>query len=303
MAAKKSGLGKGLDSLITNKVNSQQLNQGISAKKDASDTVLTVKISRVEPNRKQPRRTFHEESLKELAESIRQYGIVQPLIVQDQKSHYEIIAGERRWRAAKLAGLKEVPVIVRESTSLEVMEIALIENIQREDLNPIEEALAYKYLLEEFHLTQEDVAKKVSKSRTAVTNTMRLLKLCEEVRQMVIDGALSSGHARCLLALDDESQQIALAQQILQKGLSVRETEKLIKNLQNQPTAPDGKQDDPNAAVLQAIYKDLEKQMKSVFGTKVDIHQKNNESGKIEITYYSQDDLDRIFQLIKSIQS
>ena len=234
MAAKKGGLGKGLDSLMPNKVNTRQLNQGISQDPAEKEPVKQVKLSLVEPNRDQPRKKFSEESLAELADSIRQYGIIQPLIVQDKNGYYEIIAGERRWRAAKLAGLKEIPIIIRDISQQEVMEISLIENIQRENLNPIEEALAYKRLLEEFNLKQEEVAKRVSKSRTAVTNSMRLLKLTEDVQQMVIDEKLTMGHARCLIAIEDPDLQKQIALQVIDKNLSVRDTEKLMKKLQKQ---------------------------------------------------------------------
>ena len=231
MAAKKGGLGKGLDSLMPNKVNTRQLNQGISQDPAEKEPVKQVKLSLVEPNRDQPRKKFSEESLAELADSIRQYGIIQPLIVQDKNGYYEIIAGERRWRAAKLAGLKEIPIIIRDISQQEVMEISLIENIQRENLNPIEEALAYKRLLEEFNLKQEEVAKRVSKSRTAVTNSMRLLKLTEDVQQMVIDEKLTMGHARCLIAIEDPDLQKQIALQVIDKNLSVRDTEKLMKTV------------------------------------------------------------------------
>ena len=242
MAAKVSrGLGKGLDSLIPmgsgsseKKADSKEENK---ESKDGKATETVVKITQVEPNREQPRKNFDEDALQELADSIKQFGLLQPILVQDRKTHYEIIAGERRWRAAKLAGLKEVPVIIRDYTDQEIVEISLIENIQREDLNPIEEAQAYKRLLTEFNLKQDEVAERVSKSRTAVTNSMRLLKLCDEVQQMIIDDMLSTGHARALISIEDPEQQYTIAQKIFDEKLSVREVEKLVKDL-NKPEKP-----------------------------------------------------------------
>lgn len=299
MAAKKNGLGKGLDSLITNKVSTKQLNTGIEDKKSDSKPDTMVKISLVEPNREQPRKKFDEDGLLELSESIKQYGILQPLLVQDKKDYYEIIAGERRWRAAKLAGLKEVPVIIRNLTDQEIVEISLIENIQREDLNPIEEAQAYKKLMEEFHMKQDEIAERVSKSRTAVTNSMRLLKLCNNVQQMVIDEMISTGHARCLISIEDSELQHQLALKIFDEKLSVRETEKLIKKLlQDKEEAPKEEKD----RSLDYIYQDIADQMKQIFGTKVEIHQKNRDKGKIEIEYYSKDELNRLLEMIQTIQ-
>ena len=234
----------------------------------------------------------------ELADSIKQFGILQPLIVQKKKDYYEIIAGERRWRAAKLAGVKEVPIIVKKYTDQEIVEISLIENIQRENLNPIEEAMAYKRLLEEFDLKQDEVAERVSKSRTAVTNSMRLLKLSERVQQMIVDDMISTGHARALLAIDDEEQQFMLANKIFDEKLSVRETEKLVKALKN-----------PKKEVKKVkrermfVYNDLADHMKNIIGTKVSVNPKANGKGKIEIEYYSEDELERIYDLIMSIQN
>ncbi|MCD8152843.1 MAG: ParB/RepB/Spo0J family partition protein [Clostridiales bacterium] len=302
MAAKKSGLGKGLDSLITNKVNTNQLNHGIPAGNSDREPVSTLRISQVEPNREQPRKYFNEDGLAELADSIRQYGIIQPLIVQDKKDYYEIIAGERRWRAAKMAGLKEVPVIIRDISDREVMEMSLIENIQREDLNPIEEAQAYQRLLEEFGLKQEEGANRVSKSRTAVTNALRLLKLCEEVQQMVIDGRLTNGHARCLISIETPEGQIAAAKQIIEKNLSVRETEKLVKSILKRGEKTKQKKKEEIDETFLTICDNIAEQMKQIFGTKVEIHQKNRDTGKIEIEYYSQDELDRILQMVQSIE-
>ena len=222
-------MGKGLDSLIPASVTGNS-----NEKKEQMPAETVVKIAKVEPNRDQPRKNFDEDALQELADSIKQFGLLQPILVQDRKTYYEIIAGERRWRAAKLAGLKEVPVIIRDYTDQEIVEISLIENIQREDLNPIEEALAYKRLLTEFNLKQDEVAERVSKSRTAVTNSMRLLKLCDEVQQMIIDDMISSGHARALISIENPEEQYNIAQKIFDEKLSVRDVEKLVKNL-NKP--------------------------------------------------------------------
>lgn len=295
MAAR--GLGKGLDSLIPN--------MNVGAKKDGKTDALTkieekgpetiVKITMVEPNRKQPRKNFDEDALQELSESIKQFGLLQPILVQDRKTYYEIIAGERRWRAAKLAGLKEVPVIIRDYTEQEIVEISLIENIQREDLNPIEEAQAYKRLLEEFHLKQDEVAERVSKSRTAVTNSIRLLKLSDEVQQMVIDEMISTGHARALLAVEDHQEQYNLAQKIFDEKLSVREVEKLVKNLgkpKKQLTVKDYDK------TLQAIYEEVQENLKVKLGTKVTITSKGNGAGKLEIEFYNHEDLERLLDLI-----
>lgn len=288
MAAKKRGLGKGIDSLIPNKIETAE------AERESRDPVV-VDILKVEPNRSQPRANFDEDALLELADSIRQYGILQPLLVQDREGYYEIIAGERRWRAAKMAKLKEIPVLIKNFTEQEIAEISLIENIQREDLNPIEEAAAYKRLIEEFHLKQDEVAERVSKSRTAVTNAMRLLKLSEKVQQMLIDDMISAGHARALLSVEAE-RQYPLAQKIFDEKLSVREAEKLVKKMQEKKDAPPVRQM-PSDAQADAIYRDLEEKMKHLFGTKVAIHKKDMQKGKIEIEYYSQEDLNRIVEM------
>ena len=260
-----------------------------------------MNIAKVEPNREQPRKKFDEDALLELSESIKQFGVLQPLLVQERDDYYEIIAGERRWRAAKLAGIKEVPVIIKKLTEQEIMEISLIENIQREDLNPIEEAQAYKRLLTEFNLKQDEVAERVSKSRTAVTNAMRLLKLNDKVQQMVIDEMLTTGHARALLGIEDQEKQYVVAQRIFDEKLSVRDTEKLVKNLQNEKAdvTTSTKKIDPQ---LEAVYRDLEEQMKSILGTKVFINPKDDKKGKLEIEYYSQDELDRIIDLLRTVQ-
>ena len=288
----KRGLGKGLDSLIPSNVMESTKSQ-TSSKEKSEEGAVIVKISMVEPNREQPRKNFDEDSLQELADSIKQFGLLQPILVQDKKSYYEIIAGERRWRAAKIAGLKEVPVIIRNLTDQEVVEISLIENIQREDLNPIEEAQAYKRLLTEFHLKQDEVAERVSKSRTAVTNSMRLLKLCDPVQKMVVDGMISTGHARALLAIEDPEQQYLIAQKVFDEKLSVREVEKLVKNL-NKPPKPAKIEN----STLNIIYQDISEKMKQSLGTKVSIQAKENGSGKIEIEFYNHEDLDRLLEQI-----
>ena len=294
------GLGKGLDLLIRDAVGEAKAEketaegQSSSDKSDKSEQETSVKITLVEPNRKQPRKNFDEDSLQELSDSIKQVGLIQPILVQDRKDHYEIIAGERRWRAAKMAGLKEVPVIIRNYSEQEIMEISLIENIQREDLNPIEEAQAYKRLLEEFNLKQDEVAERVSKSRTAVTNSMRLLKLGEKVQQMVIDEMISTGHARALLAVEDQEEQYELAQKIFDEKLSVREVEKLVKNL-HKPEKVQKKQENQT---MQVIYQDIEDKLKQRLSTKVTVTSKGEGSGKIEIEMYNHEDLDRLLDII-----
>lgn len=290
----KKGLGKGLDSLIPvskNKPSAEAAVQGDTAVKDG---VTMVKITMVEPNREQPRRKFDEDALQELADSIKQFGVIQPLIVQDRKSHYEIIAGERRWRASKLAGLKEIPVIIRDYTEKEILEVSIIENIQREDLNAIEEAQAYKDLIEKFDLTQDEVAEKVSKSRPEITNSMRLLKLCPEVQQMIVDEMLSKGHARTLLAVEDPEKQLELAQRAFDEKLSVREVEKLVKNM-DKPVKPKPVTDE----TLQLIYNDTSEQLKKSLGTKVVINGKGNGTGTISIEFFNHDDFDKIVDRLK----
>jgi ParB family chromosome partitioning protein len=301
MAARK-GLGKGLDSMIPDKVGSKAAKVEKAEKptsEHAADAVM-MDISKVEPNRDQPRKKFDEDALLELAESIKQFGVLQPLLVQERDEYYEIIAGERRWRAAMMANVKEIPVIIKKLSEQEIMEISLIENIQREDLNPIEEAQAYKRLLTEFHLKQDEVAERVSKSRTAVTNAMRLLKLNDKVQQMVIDEMLSTGHARALLGIEDQEKQYSIAQKIFDEKLSVRDTEKLVKSLQNE-NKKEPKEPEKLDPKLEAIYRDLEEQMKNILGTKVTINHKDAKKGKLEIEYYSQDELDRIIDLLRSV--
>ena len=301
MPIKKKGLGKGLDSLIPDNKSMKSVTseKTVESKEDAAakSGVQVMKINEVEPNRDQPRKNFDEDALLELSDSIKQFGVLQPLLVRKRKDYYEIIAGERRWRAAKLAGVKEVPVIEKEYTDQEILEIGLIENIQRENLNPIEEAIAYKRLLEEFNLKQDEVAERVSKSRTAVTNSMRLLKLSDKVQQMIIDDMISTGHARALLAIDDPELQYTLANKIFDEKLSVRETEKLVKEIKN-PKKPKEKKPVANSF----IYQDLEEHMKNVIGTKVSVTPRANGKGKIEIEYYSNDELEHLFDMMMSIK-
>ena len=266
--------------------------------KESSSGPLMVRIETIEPNRSQPRKNFDEDSLKELADSILTYGVIEPLIVQKKDDYYEIIAGERRWRAARIAGIKELPVIVRDYTDREVMEISLIENIQREDLNPIEEANAYKRLIEEYHLKQEELAERVSKSRTVIANSMRLLKLDDRVQDMLVSDMISTGHARALLAISNPELQYKTAQQCYDQKMSVREAEKLVKKL----TEPLVEEKKPSAIsdALNAIYSDMEEQMKSSLGTKVRIARKTEDKGKIEIEYYSRDELERIYEVLRN---
>lgn len=322
MAVKRGGLGKGLDSMIpvldstaTKKktgrtaIDKETLQ---NAAKEAhkhqkekmefegkpGEQVQIVKLTKVEPSREQPRKQFDADALQELSESIKQFGVLQPLLVQKKEDYYEIIAGERRWRASKLAGLKEVPVIVKEFTEQEAVEISLIENIQREDLNPIEEAMAYKRLMEEFHLKQDAIAERVSKSRTAVTNSMRLLKLDDRVQQMLIDEMISTGHARALLALESKDAQAEVAVKVFDEKLSVRETERLVKELLN-PVQK--KEEKPKNQAEELVYKNLEEKIKQIIGSKVAINRKTDNKGKIEIEYYSQEELERIVELLETI--
>ena len=315
MAAKKTGLGRGLDALFPEK-NGEKVKTTVKKENTSVETteisvkskdshgednksVLTVKISKVEPNRSQPRKQFDEDALLELSESIKQYGVLQPLLVSNKKDYYEIVAGERRWRAAKLAGLKEVPVIIKELSDQQVVEISLIENIQREDLNPIEEAMAYKRLIEEFSLKQDEIAERVSKSRTAVTNSMRLLKLAPKVQQMLIDEMISAGHARAILAITEPDTQYSVAMKVFDEKLSVRETEKLVKKLLEPAEERKG---NVGSTTEDVIYESLEEKMKGIMGTKVHIQRKKNNKGKIEIEYYSRDELERIIELFESIR-
>ena len=323
MAGRKNGLGRGLDAFFpdrtstvkesTRKTTTKTVNTdkktGVTEKEVAHTTVkrktagqksgaMIVKISSVEPNINQPRKQFDEDALLELSESVKQYGILQPLLVSDKKDYYEIIAGERRWRAAKLAGLKEVPVIVKEFSEQELVEISLIENIQREDLNPVEEAKAYKRLIDEFNLKQDEVADRVGKSRTAVTNSMRLLKLTDKVQQMLIDEMITAGHARAILAISDKEKQEIVAMKVFDEKLSVRETESLVKRMLEPPKT---EKKSKFTTAEDAIYESLEEKMKSIMGTRVQIHRKKKDKGKIEIEYYSKDELERIIDLFESI--
>ena len=295
--ATKKGLGKGLDTLIPQKIDKKSEIEKKETKEEKENLVeATLKITEVEPNREQPRKKFDEDALIELSESIKQFGILQPLLVQKRDDYYEIIAGERRWRAARMANLKEVPVLIRNYTEKEILEIALIENLQRENLNAIEEAKAYKKLMEEFNMKQDEVAERVSKSRTAVTNSMRLLKLDEKVQQMLIDEMISSGHARALIPIEDKELQYTIALKIFDEKLSVRETEKLIKTLQTEPIKVE--KEDKKVTTNDFIYRDLENKMKEIVGSKVTIKNKDDQKGKIEIEYYSQEELERIISHI-----
>lgn len=258
-----------------------------------------LNLSQIEPNKEQPRKMFDEEQLKELTESVKEYGVLQPLLVQKKEDYYEIIAGERRWRAARAAGLKEIPVVIREYSKQKTMEIALVENVQRADLNPIEEAKAYQILIQEFGLKQEEVAQRVSKNRATITNSLRLLKLDERVQDMLIQDKISSGHARALLSLEDGEAQYKIAEKIVADQLSVRETEKIVKTLTK--PIPEKKEIKTEDQDLGIFYRDLEDRLKSAMGTKVIINKKDKNKGRIEIEYYSSAELERIAELIQSI--
>ncbi len=309
--AKRTGLGRGLGAIFGEDVveNSEGENRNVSRetspgytveeKKEEPGKEYMMRLSIIEPNQGQPRKDFNEESIGELADSIKKYGVLQPLLVQKSGDHYEIVAGERRWRAAKEAGLKEVPVVIKEYTKQQAMEIALIENVQREDLNPIEEAQAYQQLMQEFELTQEEIAERVSRSRTAITNCMRLLKLDKRVQDMLIQGQLSSGHARALLSLENQDAQYQIGLKIIDQKLSVREVEKLVKLLGKPKKQEKPKEEEKD---LSFIFKDLEERMKQVMGTKVIINKKDRNKGRIEIEYYSEAELERLVELIESIK-
>ena len=305
--AQKRGLGRGLNNLIPTDDDTNIVQKKTSksekvetAKPEIKEVIKkveqTLNINRIEPNKSQPRKNFNEDALQELADSIKQFGVIEPLVVVKRKGYYELIAGERRWRAARLAGLKEVPVVIKDYDDQQVVEIALIENIQREDLNPIEEALAYQRLIEEFNLTQDEVAERVSKSRTTITNALRLLKLCDKVQQMLIDDMLSTGHVRTLVTITDPDLQYETAMYIFDKKLSVRETETYVKKLLNKK--PKSLTSEKEEEDLSFLYKALEERLKESFGTKTTIKAKNKNAGKIEIEYYSQEDLERITQLL-----
>ncbi len=307
----KKGLGRGLGAIFGEEVvkeNKEETEKKAKAKAEAKAAeemdekgrILMLKLDLVQPNKEQPRKTFDEEKINELAESIKNYGVLQPLLVQKNGGFYEIIAGERRWRAAKAAGLKEIPAVLKEYSKQEAMEISLIENVQRADLNPIEEALGYRQLIDEFGLTQEEIAIRVAKSRVAITNTMRLLKLDEQIQNMLVQGVITSGHARALLSLEDTALQLKAAKEILDKKLSVRETERLVKRMQKE-TSGEKKEEKKQDETLALIYQNLEDRMKSVMGTKVSIHNKDKNKGRIEIEYYSEAELERIVEMIESI--
>jgi ParB family chromosome partitioning protein len=266
-------------------------------------TEMTLKIKDIEINKNQPRKQFNEDALQELADSIEQHGVIEPLVVTKRDKYYLLVSGERRWRAAMKAGLKEVPVVIKDYTDQEVLEIGLIENIQRENLNPIEEAQAYKKLIEEFHLKQDDVAERVSKSRSAITNIMRLLKLCDKVQEMVIDEKLSNGHARALLAIEDSELQYETACNVFDQRLSVRETEKLVKKIINEKKNPAKEDASATEEDLSYLYNDIEEKLKYKLGSKATIKAKDNNKGKIEIEYFSHEELDRLVELLYSIQT
>lgn len=266
---------------------------------EKSEPVVKLRISLVEPKRDQPRKYFDDQAIDELADSIGQYGIISPLLVQKKDNYYEIIAGERRWRAAKKAGLKEVPVIIKNISDREAVEISLIENIQREDLNPMEESRAYERLVKEYGLSQEEVAQKVSRSRSAVTNSMRLLKLQPSVQKMVEEGSLSEGHARTIVSIEDPILQKEVAEQVIESNLSVRQTETLVKSLQKSDKVPHKKARDIQKETL---LQDLADHLKNKLGTKVSIRPRGKNKGRIEIEYYSDEELDRIYELLQSVR-
>lgn len=299
MGVKRGGLGKGLDSLIPDNGKVPDSGKKVKVVEKVIEKIVEkpveakLGINQIEPNREQPRKRFEEDSLQELADSIKQFGVLQPLVVQERKDYYEIIAGERRWRAAKIAGLKEVPVVIRKMSDQEIVEMSLIENIQRENLNPMEEAAAYKRLLSEFHMKQEEIAERVSKSRTTITNSMRLLNLDERVQQMVVEEMLSTGHARALLAIEDPELQFQTANKIYNEKLSVREVEKLVKKIGREKQVKKEKN-----FQQEAVYKDLEEKMKTSLGTKVTINRKDDKKGKIEIEYYSMEELERLMDIL-----
>ena len=286
MAVRKkfNALGRGLDALISTE----------EVRTAGSSTINEIRLDLIDANPNQPRREFDEEQLRELADSIAEIGIIQPITLREMENgRYQIIAGERRWRASQQAGLTSIPAYIRKASDENVMEMALIENIQRENLNPIEEAQAYKRLLTEFNLKQDEVAERVSKSRTAVTNSMRLLKLCDEVQQMVVNEMLTTGHARALLAIEDPEEQYRIAQKVFDEKLSVREVEKLVKKL-NKPEKPKKKENES----LAIIYQNLEEKLKESLGRKVSISSRENGNGKIEIEFYGHEDLDRLMEFL-----
>ena len=296
----KRGLGKGLDALIPDVSDKKKQVNKVTEKKteetNGGSSETLVDINKVEPNRNQPRQYFDKEKLKELSDSIKQHGLITPILVQDRDTYYEIVAGERRWRASKEAGLKKVPVIIRNFTDQEILEISLIENIQREDLNAIEEARTYKRLMTEFNLKQDEVADRVNKSRATIANSVRLLKLCDNVQQMIIDGELSEGHARAIIPVENPDEQYRIALKIYNEKMSVRDIEKYIKNM-NEPKKP-VKEKEINESLL-AIYDKAAEDLKVSLGTKVSISSKDNKgAGKIEIDFYNNDDFERIVAIL-----
>ena len=278
----KRGLGKGLSALISSEMSEE-------------NQIKMISINSIEPNKEQPRKYFDEDKLEELASSIKEHGIIQPLIVKQEEDYYVIVAGERRWRAARLAGLKEIPVIIQDYTTKELMEISLIENIQREDLNAIEEAKAYKTLMNQFSLTQEELAGRIGKSRPAIANTLRLLQLDEKIQELIIQGEITEGHGRAILRLPDKEAQLALAKKIIKDHLSVRETEKKVDEMLKKPKKKTIKDE------KEVIYKEIEDKIKNILGTKVQIT-RGKKKGKIEIEYYNENDLERILYLLESIR-
>ncbi|MBR6329453.1 MAG: ParB/RepB/Spo0J family partition protein [Lachnospiraceae bacterium] len=295
MAVKKKGLGKGLDAMIPKSIPTQADERSV-----AKGAAVQVPIQKVEPNRQQPRKKFDEEALAELTESVKEHGVIFPLLVQDRGDHYEIIAGERRWRAARAAGLKEVPVNIQDFSEQKIVEVSLIENIQREDLNDIEEAMAYKRLMTEFGLKQDEVAKRVGKNRSTVANSVRLLNLEQEIQNMLIEGEITSGHARALLTIDDSEKRLAIAKKIAEEKLSVRDIEKLVKN-------PDSlepkKKPAPKPDVLDLIYRDWANNLTQKFSARVSINAKDATKGKIEIEYFSKEELDNLLELLASVKT
>ncbi len=296
MAAKsaKRGLGKGLDSIIPAKIpTTKREDEEVSSSKvkPAEGQVQNLKITEVEPNKDQPRKTFNEDDLLELADSIKQHGIITPLLVTKRNGMYMIVAGERRWRAARKAGLKEVPAVVKNLTDEEIAEIAIIENLQRVGINPIEEAFAFKQLIDNHGYTQDQVAEKISKSRVYVTNSMRLLKLTKKVQDMVIGEMLTAGHARALLSITNDADQEEIAQQVFDSNLSVRETEKLVKSLGKTPKKKTQTKANPS---IDAVYADVSEKCKQALGTKVEVTSKGDGVGVIQIEFYNNDDLEKI---------
>ncbi len=296
MAAKR-GLGRGLDSLIPDAIPEKK--KAAPKKEENTGSEILVSINDIEPNRDQPRKVFNEEALNELADSIKQMGIIEPLIVQKKKDskRYEIIAGERRFRAARIAGLKQVPVVVRDYADKDILTIAILENIQREDLNPIEEAQAYQRLMDESKMTQEAVAEKLSKSRTAITNSLRLLKLSKEVMDMIADEIISEGHGKVLLGVDDSKAQLEIAKKIAEENLSVRAAEELVRKYKEGPSKKSAK---PEPKKKDSSYRAVEEKLKNVLGTKVEIKKKSETAGQINISYYSIDELDRIIEILEN---